>query len=125
VIYPDFYMISDEDCDGEWLGIDDDARYADKARKIPFSKVTVEMMADMLDQDAENGNAHDYCGAHKSLACLLAKHAPRRKIARVFRDLVALGGLHGMQGIAGSGDTDISEEYLGVKLDGGEWKLPG
>lgn len=114
-----FWMITDDG--NEWLTCDpDDLEHADGHREARDEEVTLEAIADIFDQDAENINAHDYVTCHRGLAALLHKHVGRGKATVIFRDLAKLGGLHRMLGICGRGDEEAAAEYLGVPL--GNWK---
>lgn len=68
----------------DFISLTSDA-YADSCREADVSDITIDAMAEMLDQDAENGNNHDFVGCHAKLA------------KELMRDLCDVGGLHGMK----------------------------
>lgn len=95
-------------------------------RQAAEKDLTLEVMADFLDQDAENINAHDFVGAHRGLAALLYQEVGRTKATRVLRRLVNYRGLHGMVGVCGRGDPGTASLELGVPLGTGrdeQWSL--
>jgi len=62
-------------------------------------EVSLNMLAEMCDQDAENKNRHDFCGAHKALAKFLRETLPIKTVEKVMYELAERGGLHGMNGL--------------------------
>ncbi len=112
--------------DGEWgLGFGDDLQFCDGHRPSTPEDETLEALADMLDDDAENRNCHDFIGAHQALAILLFQEVGRDAATSVMRRLANYFGLHGMNG-RGSGDSlDLVEQELNIPLGGGTpWFLP-
>lgn len=63
--------------DGSCLHYDDD--YLDRDMILPTGRPTASEYAELCDQDAENRNAHDFCGTHKAMLELLVRNK--------FRDL--------------------------------------
>lgn len=81
---------------------------------------TLEELADLCDQCAENVNAHDFVGVHRLLAALLQRELGRDGAKVVMRHIAELGGLDGMNGICGQ---DNAFADLGVPEPWQDWKL--
>lgn len=81
---------------------------------------TLEELAELCDQDAENWNAHDFCGSHRLLASLLHRHCGRGKATEIMLDVAKYGGQHGMAGICRSGNAyaDLKVGKCGHDWDG-------
>ena len=90
-------------------------KYAEQCRPATREEATLELMAECLDHDAENRNAHDFACSHLGLAALLIQEVGREAATKLMRRLAGYGGLHGMTGVCGAGDGSASED-LGVKL---------
>lgn len=61
---------------------------------------TIDDLAELCDQDAEDRNAHDFCGVHQALAKLMLKSGFGEEATRLLmRDIAELGGLQGMNNI--------------------------
>ena len=91
-----------------------------------MKNLTLEQMADALDQDAENINAHDFVQTHRALAALLYQEIGRRKATVIFRRLMRYSGIHGMLGVCGRGEPPQVGRELGVPLKTGRsdsWSL--
>ena len=120
------YMVTEEEGEPEWLTMDQDWNYHSRRPAKP-EEITLEALADMLDQDAENRNAHDFVLCHRALAALLHQMVGRSQATQIFRRLAGYQGLHGMNGVCGAGfksEKAVAKE-LGVPLDGWKkWKLP-
>lgn len=80
---------------------------------------TLEQLVGLCDHDAENINAHDFCGTHRLLGAILFRRLGREVATRVMRDIAERRGLHGMAGICGTQDSYAS---LGVGEDGHDWR---
>lgn len=78
--------------------------------------LAIAAVAEFLDQDAENCNAHDFAGVHKKLAALLIQIVGRKNAKEVMTRLCAYQGLHGIDGVAGCGDDKLSAELDSVVL---------
>ena len=116
------YMVAHCQGDDEYLS--DDKVGAHSWREATMKDLTIEALASYLDQDAENINAHDYCGAHRRLAALLHQMIGHTRTWKVLWKLVEYRGLHGMVGVCGRGDPDAVADELGLpRNDGEEWKL--
>ncbi len=120
------YMVHDN-CGGEqsaeWLELSDED-YQGTSRLARDEEVTLEAMADVLDHDAENINAHDFVGAHRGLAALLHREIGRAGATEILRFLCDLRGLHGMLGVCGRTDVGDAEKALGVVLShSAPWRL--
>lgn len=114
------YMVREEEGGPEWLS--DDKAYYFSARSAGAADLTLEAVADFLDQDAEDCNAHDFVRCHRGLAALLAKEGGRELATAALRRLADFGGLHGMNGVCGRGDPRANFKALGVPLGGGDWR---
>jgi hypothetical protein len=91
----------------------EDPGYATRAATA--ADLTPALVADYLDQRAEDVNAHDFVGAHRALAVLLRKTVGGGAAAKVMRKLLEFEGLHGLTGVCGAGDSAKAEKYLGYK----------
>jgi hypothetical protein len=81
--------------------------------------MTLEMLADFCDQNAESCNAHEYVGAHRILACVL--HCEGRELAtRIMRIIAEHGGLNGMNGMFG--EQSAFTEF-GINEPWKDWEL--
>lgn len=95
-----------------------------KVRKADPKDCTLEAMAQLLDERAENCNAHDFVCCHRGLAAVLFQVLGREAATKVMRRLVNYDGLHGMIGVCGEGDVERAEKELKVPLqDWSDWKL--
>lgn len=73
---------------------------ADYFRHAKPSEITLYSMAEMLDQDAENGNERSFVGVHCRLAEILRNRLFGQNSSmakRIMRDIVNAGGLHNMR----------------------------
>lgn len=95
------YMVR-EDGESEYLSLTKE--YHDHARVAKPSELSVVGMAEMLDQSAENCNAHDFVGLHKRLGTLIANECSVSVAHQIMRKLVDCEGLYGLNGICGKGD---------------------
>lgn len=85
---------------------------------------TLEALAQMLDEEAENCNAHDFVACHRGLAAIMFQELGRASATKVMRRLVNYEGLYGLTGVCGKGDVDRAEKELGMSLhDWSDWKL--
>jgi hypothetical protein len=103
--------------DRPWLN------YRDPGWKIdgpPAHDATLEQLADLCDNQAEQINAHDYVGTHRLLAAVLYRHVGRETATAILRDIAELGGLHAMNGVCGEPDA---YGELGVPEPWKEWDL--
>lgn len=89
--YPDYFLDTDHDC-------------CDDFREATDADATVEAMATMLDQFAENHNAHDFVGTHKALGELLADVCGEEAAWNVMRRLCDCEGIPGLTGVCGMGE---------------------
>jgi len=121
---PNFYMVAegDEEERYEFLrhSTPTDLKYFDIIRPALEPEITLKAMADMLDYDAENHNAHDFVGSHFSLAALLLREVGEETAVRIFKRLSRYGGLHGMEGVCGCGDPDTVKKELGIGYKDGD-----
>ena len=116
------YMVAEEPDGPEWLAYDKE----EVSRKATDADLTLERMADFLDHDAENINAHDFVESHRALAALLYQEVGRKKATEIFRRLVNYRGLHGMIGVCGRGEPKAVGRELKVPLGTGKdenWQL--
>lgn len=81
---------------------------------------TLEELVELCDHDAEDCNAHDFCGSHRLLAGLLHRHLGRGKATEILLDVARYGGQHGMGGVCRSGDAyaDLKVGKCGYDWDG-------
>lgn len=70
------------------------------------------------ERDAEQTNAHEFCGMHRLLGAVLYQQHGRQGATQTMLRIAKLGGLHGMGGIGS--DTD-AYELLGVGKAGNDW----
>ena len=76
-----------------------------KGKKVSFHEVTLEQLVELCDHDAENVNAHDFCGSHRLLAALLCRSIGRALATEIFFEIATRRGLHGMGGVCVDGDA--------------------
>ncbi len=110
------YMIREDDGD-EYLSMERDGV---SSRPATPEECSLEEMAALLDQDAENVNAHDFVGCHVKLAALLFQDYGRQAATRTFRRLVNYRGLHGMEGVCGRGDPEAVRRDLKLPKSPGD-----
>lgn len=78
---------------------------------------TLEELVRLCDQDAEDRNAHDFCGIHRLLGAVLYRRYGRDSATETMLDIAQFGGIHGMGGFF---DGDAYAE-LGVGQAGHDW----
>lgn len=111
------YMVSEDD--GPEILVWDPEFYEHKRPAKPKEE-TLERLAQMLDEHAENINAHDFVTTHRALAAMLYRQVGRAQATAIFRRLTDFEGLHGLTGVRGRTDPAIHEKELGVPLN--NWK---
>lgn len=79
---------------------------------------TLEELVRLCDQDAENRNAHDFCGTHRLLGAVLYRQYGREAATATMREIAFLGGLHGMSGVCSGPDA---YRELNVGEAGSDW----
>ena len=79
---------------------------------------TLEELIHLCDHDAEDRNAHDFCGAHRLLAAVLYKRYGRASATATMLEIALFGGLQGMAGVCSDGDA---YKALGVGKAGHDW----
>ena len=89
------YYIVRDDGYAEYLARD--GRSAPNCRKATRKELTLEAVAEMLDQEAENDNCDDFCGTHKALAALLLRVTG--KVSAATRIMLAIADAGGLQKI--------------------------
>jgi hypothetical protein len=115
------YMVKEDGDEDERLSCAD---YYPHIRDPDPEEVTLEAMAQLMDEAAEDCNAHDFVGVHRGLAAILFQEVGREKAGDIMRRLVNYEGLYGLVGICG-GDVENAEQELGVPLqDWSDWALP-
>lgn len=87
------FVVSDYGDEGEWLAMRDDYPVS---RLATDDDIGLESLADMLDQDAENANMHDFVGCHRKLGGIILRRTNRSIATEVLRDLADVGGLQGL-----------------------------
>jgi hypothetical protein len=110
------YMITADGFPDEYLTTDSDPSCYDTHRKATKADLTLTAIAEMLDQDAESCNAHDFVGCHKKLAAMLVNVVGKKDAVKVMVALIDYDGLHGLDGVAGSGNERLSAELDKVEL---------
>lgn len=112
------YMVVEEPGGPEWLSLRGEGYH--ESREATEAEIRLEELADVLDQNAESNNIHEYVHAHRALAALLFRMLGRDTAFDVLRRIADFGGMHAMLGIYGTGDIRAAEKALGVPL--GSWK---
>lgn len=88
------YMVRRDGDEAEYL--DTSKLDCDSWREANDADLTPNAVGEMCDQDAENGNRHDFVGVHRKLFKMLAKQVNGPSLHRIMRKIVDAGGLHGM-----------------------------
>ena len=118
----DLYMVKDDGDDAEKLHAN--PKYYPQQRLAKPEEITLEAMAQLMDEAAENCNAHDFVCVHRGLAAILFQEVGRDEATKVMRRLVNYTGLYGLVGVCGKGDVKTAEKELGVSLhDWSDWSL--
>jgi hypothetical protein len=100
--------------------------YADEVMLLENEQVvanptmTLEMLADFLDLEAEAGGSSSY-GVHRLLAVLFYQALGRAQATELMKKIAEYGGLDGMCGADGEGDAFAD---LGVQKPWHSWSLP-
>ena len=85
----------------------------------------IERLADNMDLQAENINAHDFVITHRALAILAYRTIGESATIKLFRALRRELGLPGLTGVAGrEPERGTLLKRLGVAEDWGTWNLP-
>lgn len=92
--------------------------YDGEVSGIDATDATLEELVGLCDHDAENRNAHDFCGVHRLLGAILIRNFGRQSATIAMRDIAQRGGLQGMAGICCESD---SYGDLGVGEQGRDW----
>jgi len=82
---------------------------------------TLEELVALCDHDAENQNAHDFCGSHRLLGAVLYRLVGRQLATAVMLDIAQRGGQHGMGGVGNGPIHGHSYKDLGVGKSGYDW----
>lgn len=101
-----------------YLTYDGDVYGDAKVISTGAADATLEELVGLCDHDAENCNAHDFCGTHRLLGAVLFKQYGRDSATATMREIALLGGLHGMSGVC---RRDDAYEELGVGECGHDW----
>lgn len=110
--------------DGETERLSFRNTYASSVRDATDADATLEAMAQLLDEQAENCNAHDFVCVHRGLAAILFQEMGREAATRVMRRIVNYEGLYGLVGVCGKGNLETAEAELGMSLhDWSDWSL--
>jgi len=100
------------------------ADYFPHMREPRPEEITLEALTQLMDENAERCNAHNFVCVHRGLAAILFREVGRKAATKIMRRLVNYGGLHGLIGAYGQGDVGNAEEELEVSLHGWkEWRL--
>jgi hypothetical protein len=86
----------------------------------PDDNFTLEELADLCDEQAEQRNAHEFVGSHRLMAALLHRKTGRDKATDIMRQIAEMGGLNGMNGIGGRG----AFKEFGIAEPWKKWSLP-
>ena len=99
--------------DGKVYG---DAKIIDVGAK----DATLEELVGLCDYDAENCNAHEFCGVHRLLGRILFEKCGRTHATELMREIALFGGLHGMNGVNTNGNayTDLKVGKIGHMWNG-------
>lgn len=73
-----------------------DGDFYDNRRLATNADLTLKAMAQLLDDDAEGSNHHDFVGLHADLGKLIAKETDTETATRIMRKIVDRGGLQSM-----------------------------
>lgn len=82
--------VQEDGGDGSYLTYDD--KYLDRSTIRPTGRPTAEEYAELCDQDAEDRNAHDFCGTHNGLLELLTRNK-FRDVRLIMKKIAEHGGL--------------------------------
>ncbi len=95
-----------------------DKKAGDRMLSKGGEDATLEELVGLCDHDAENCNAHDFCGSHRLLGAVLYRKCGRLIATAIMLEIARRGGQHRMGGIGVSGD---SYKDLGVGKCGYDW----
>lgn len=70
-----------------------------KKEEIVTGQPTTADLVNLCDQDAENRNAHDFCGVHKALRKVLLKKFGHEQTHQIMSEIASFGGLQGIGNI--------------------------
>lgn len=90
------YWAIEQDCNGEEfreLIYGDETKYWDSFEEANLTNITLEQLADFLDQKAESSNQHNFIGVHRGLATFLYLSQGRDTATAMLLDIAKLGGL--------------------------------
>jgi hypothetical protein len=89
----------------------------DNFKSAYLENVSLEKLADFLDQEAESSNQHSFVGVHRGLATLLYLNLGKENTKLILFKIAELGGLMEM------GELGVLTE-LGVKKCWHDFELP-
>lgn len=69
-------------------------KYHDFAEKATDDSLTADALAEMMSQDAEGDNYHDFVGAAEKLIPILRQVTDEAGVVKVLRSIVDRGGFH-------------------------------
>jgi len=90
--------------DKSWAQTDADANPGATVARTREEDLLIGPMAEDMDEDAEQINAHDLVGLHSALAVLLVQEVGAEAARRVIRRLWDYHGFHGMFGVCCGGE---------------------
>jgi len=97
----------------------DDTKYLDgEIIDSDETHATLEDLVKYCDRDAENCNAHDFCGAHRLLGRVLYDHVGRDKATEI---MLAIAKMEGLQGMTGTCKRFDHYQTLNVGTAGTDW----
>lgn len=106
------------------LAFESESEFADDVRMATDDDLSLEDVANFLDQHAESCNAHDYVPAHRAIAAVMLSEIGREAATRVMIRLAEFGGL---AGIMGMDSLDVQDDFEAAYVqvsDWSNWSLP-
>ena len=88
----------------DWF-LEYESRSHERQRPASPDEITIDALCDVMDQDAENINAHAFAGVHRRLATLMTETLglDPDMVRHVYIALAERQGLHGLDGYCGAG----------------------
>lgn len=90
------YWAIEQDCNGEEIReliYENETKYWDSFEEVNLTNITLEQLADFLDQKAESSNQYNFIGVHRGLATFLYLRQGRDTATAMLLDIAKLGGL--------------------------------
>jgi hypothetical protein len=90
------YWITEE-IEGEephrYLGEEGDSKYCEKGSEVVAGDLSADVLAQYLDDQAENENYHSIVGVHAKLAVIIRKYCDDSATTAILREIAEAGGL--------------------------------